>query len=73
MPTDDDTLIPLVQAAQHLGMANSAAYSRVRLGRLHAVLVKNKLMVRVPRSSDTEKKLSPGLRTIGVVAESRRS
>ena len=46
MPTDEDTLIPLLQAAQHLGMANSAAYSRVRLGKLHAVLVKNKLMVR---------------------------
>jgi len=46
MPADDDTLIPLLQAARHLGMANSAAYSRVRLGKLPATFVKGKLMVR---------------------------
>ena len=45
MPTDDDTLIPLAQAAMRLGIANSVAYSRVRQGKLHATLIKNRLMV----------------------------
>lgn len=46
MPTDDDTLIPLAQAAMRLEITRAVAYRRLRLGRLHATFVKNKLMVR---------------------------
>lgn len=46
MPTDDDTLIPLAQAALRLGITNAVAYSHVRQGKLHATPIKNRLMVR---------------------------
>jgi len=43
--TNDEALIPLAQAAQHLGVPYITVYTRVRQGRLRATLVKNKLMV----------------------------
>jgi len=45
VPTDDDTLIPLAQAALRLGITKAMAYSRVRQGTLHATLIKSRLMV----------------------------
>lgn len=45
MPTDDDTPIPLAQAALRLGITTAVAYSRVRQGTLHATLSKNRLML----------------------------
>jgi len=45
LPADDDTLIPLAQAALRLGITKAVAYSRVRQGKLHARLSKNRLMV----------------------------
>jgi len=45
LPADDDTLIPLAQAALRLGITRAVAYSRVRQGKVHATFVKGKLMV----------------------------
>ena len=45
MATNDEALIPLAQAAMHLGVPYITVYTRVRQGRLRATLVKNKLMV----------------------------
>jgi len=45
VPTDDDTLIPLAQAAMRLGITRAMAYSRVRQGKLHATLVGRSYLV----------------------------
>ncbi len=45
MPGDNDALIPLTEAAVHLGLSYPTAYHRARMGDLRTTLVTNRLFV----------------------------